>query len=493
MAGRKPGTGSRALNAAPRTSGNQQAQGYAGSASTQPSSSVTTSPGALAEAVSSIRLEDGRQALSLAARPAISGPRRGNPISLLTNHFSFDIKNIPDFIEYGLKVRCLETNDEVTGGIRRRILTILLRDRRFSHSFTDYATKIFSAAKFPLHPEGSREEVYQIAYYNEAQSPLPANTAHTHSVELVVRRQLPMEKFCVHVADHGVRSFDQLDEYVGLLDMMLSRWPNQHTGMQTLAGGSKCFDVTKWDDLTEGLVAIAGFFRRMKSSLTAGLLLNINRTSAAFFRQSLRVDVVIARFETVIARSIPGNLTINQKVRELSKRLRGMRFQTNYNGIQVRTFCEIAHSGTNLTADPTGDMVTFQNQQGQVLTVNQHFRHNHHGAIPDDDACLIINCAGANHRALFIPSSVGYVLPGQHYSLLLDDTVQATEMIRWACRKPLTNKNLITENGLPQLALGQAVFPNGPERLFSVRSETKMLSIEGRMLAAPFLMYQGVE
>ena len=304
-----------------------------------------------------------------------------------------------------------------------------------------------------------------------------------------------MQPFLAHAIGVGVRSFDRLDEYLGLFDLMLSHWPDQHAGMKTLAGGSKYFllnDVDSRTDLTGGLVAVAGFFRSVKSSLTMGLLLNINTTSAAFFDDSLRVDVIIARFEQVINRSATGNLPLIQRIRELSKRLRGMRFRTAYNGtVQVRTFCEIANSRTNLTAPPTGGSVTFQNQQGQFESVNAYFRRVWPAATrynqPHDT--LVINCAGTGSRPIFIPSDLAYVQPGQHYSHLLDDVNQATAMIRSACLRPAVNKERTIESGLPQLAMGQSAPPQGPEELFGVRLEKKMLSVKGRLLNPPRLRF----
>ena len=421
----------------------------------------------------------------MAPRPALSGPRRGKPISLLTNHFKFVIENVPDFFEYGLKVRCLKTNQEITGGKRRRVLTILLKDGRFAHSFTDYASKIFTVKAFPLTSrEGLSEETYPIALYNEGQ-PLPAaNTAPTHRVELVLRRQLSLEPFRKYLANPGAMKFDRLDEYLGFFDLMLSHWPDQQNDMTTVARGSKYFHLNaNRANLGGGLVAIVGFFRSVKSSLASGLLLNINPTSAAFFDDALRVDQVIDRLP--IAQGLP----VTQKVREITKRLRGMRFSTSYNTFQVRTFYEIANSTTNLTVLPDNDMVTFQKKEGNILTVNQHFNHEYREVFRPNRKSLSINIAGPGHRPIFIPSDLAKVEPGQHYSLLLDDAIQATKMIQSACRKPDKNRELIIEEGLRHLAIGQPIPPRGSGALFSVRPDVNMLKLNGRLLDAPFLKF----
>ena len=492
MSGTPPRTITRSNNTTPKSSGSRQSNSFPQASSNQSSPlGVTRSSDVPVEALSSLRLGNGGQASRLPTRPGLGD--RGMKLKLLTNHFRFNVTNVPDFIEYGLKVRRLDTDAEVAGGVRRRVLTLLLGNERFAHSFTDYATKIFSIAKYPLvRPEGSLREIHQITIYNEAQTSPPADTALTHSVELIFRRQLPMQPFLAHAIGVGVRSFDRLDEYLGLFDLMLSHWPDQHADMKTLAGGSKYFllnDVNSRTDLTGGLVAVAGFCRSVKSSLTMGLLLNINTTSAAFFDDSLRVDVVIARFEQVIDRSATGNLPLAQKIRELSKRLRGMRFRTSYNGVQVRTFCEIANSRTNLTVRPTSDTVTFQNQQGLAVTVHDHFRTTYSTAPRYDPDCLVINCAGSGRRPIFIPSGLAYVQPGQHYSHLLDDVNQATAMIKSACLRPAVNKERTVERGLPRLGIGQSAPDQGPEKLFGIQLEKKMLSVKGRLLNPPRLRF----
>ena len=160
MSGTPPRTSIRSNNTTPKSSGSRQSNSFPQASSNQSSPlGVTRSSDVPVEALSSLRLGNGGEAPRLPTRPGLGD--RGMKLKLLTNHFRFNVKNVPDFIEYGLKVRRLDTDAEVAGGVRRRVLTLLLGDERFAHSFTDYATKIFSIAKHPLvRPEGSLCEKY---------------------------------------------------------------------------------------------------------------------------------------------------------------------------------------------------------------------------------------------------------------------------------------------------------------------------------------------
>ena len=155
---------------------------------------------------------------------------------------------------------------------------------------------------------------------------------------------------------------------------------------------------------------------------------------------------------------------------------------------QVRTviFASYGENATNVTFPKT-------DANGKVThpTVQQHFLEEHNIRLHYPRAPLAN--AGIPKDPIWIPAELCKILPGQLKRGLLTSE-QTARMITFAARRPHANAESITGNGLTVTMINPVV--NGENtnlKGFGVKVDPRMVTVPGRILMPPTVMYKGLK
>ena len=346
--------------------------------------------------------------------------------------------------------------------VRRRVIFLLFEQHAaFKSAATDYRSRLFSSAEHKLTDAPHVAKQFTVIFYDEAQTmPAPQAVRSTYTVNVQFRQNLPIQPLKDYF-QNSAAPFSKLEEYLNILNLMLSRCPNQSSDMVTAARGTKYCKIDRHNGraaLGGGLEVYPGYFRSARGSLS-GLILNVNTAAATFFEE-IRMDELIARWKLGF---VPADE--HKKGVELSRQFKGIRVRVSYDQVRAKTVHGIAIIEDHQQI-PNADNVRFTRDkdpatgapQSLTVTVNQHFSQAHPTAVRPNVDSLVLN-VGSENRPVYIPSDLCHILPGQPDKHFIRHAEQTTNMINFACRRPELNKDMILQHGLPQLGIKQAGGP----------------------------------
>ncbi|KAK5275582.1 hypothetical protein LTR40_012808, partial [Exophiala xenobiotica] len=232
-----------------------------------------------------------------------------------------------------------------------------------------------------------------------------------------------------------------------------------------------------------GLDSLAGFARSVRAvaSPQGRLNLNINTSSAIFYRRGDPDDNVQGLISAWTAKHAPGGLWNEGRSRELSRFLQGLRVWTHYEGAEPNHYGRVTKLARASIPGrrPTATSCTMTTPGSQTTeTVSQYFRRMYKWNLTQADDVVQL---GEGEHAMTMPAARLLFIPGQINKNTL-------ELPTGAIRNPDQNKNLIQYYGR-LLFLGRDAREGGALE-FDLQLEDQMLKVPVTRLDLPAVEYR---
>ncbi|KAF2036490.1 Piwi-domain-containing protein [Setomelanomma holmii] len=445
----------------------------------------------------------------------IQFPRRpaygtaGKAIVLYTNYF--ELKGInPDTVLYRYSV-AFQPSNEIPKPKKKRLIELLLSSSPFAGLpiASDWAQILVTPKKVPLE---SKRKSFKLEWYPADGEPMPAPTPQDSEKIQAARARnthtaLVEEIGTVSIRDlhndlkQSTSNYPLKLETIQALNVIMAHGPSGERNIAT-AGGNKFYPFGSHPqlqiaDLRGGLQALRGYFSSVRTSVNR-ILVNVNVATGAFYKSGPLLDVM----RDYTGGGPPSN---DFQQRKLAAFVRKLRFETNYipekdkggkvkkgpNGKtltkrKVHTISDLSRYGQNATT------VKFQQTgaNGAVtqVTIQTYFKQQYNITLQFPQAPLVNY--GTAKEPMWIPAELCSVLSGQLARRLLLGP-QTSEMIRFAARRPHQNAESITGDGLLVSKINPVV--NGINTALSpygIKVNPSMLTVPGRILQAPQLLYR---
>ncbi|KAF1352670.1 Piwi-domain-containing protein [Lizonia empirigonia] len=443
--------------------------------------------------------------VKLPARPAYG--TAGRAIVLYTNYF--ELKGIsPNTDLYRYSVN-FQPDDEMKKGKRRRLVELLLQTAPFEGLpiASDWAQNLISPKKIPVEEKNTS---YTLEWYPADGEPLPAAGPDDTDRVKAARKA---NTYKALVTDLGTVSLGQLLddvstptsnyplklETIQALNILMTHGPSSEAEIAT-ASGNKFFPFgghpqVQCANLGYGLQALRGYFTSVRTSVNR-ILVNVNVATGAFYKEGLLTDMM----REVAGSLVPGRFDH----KKLDGFVRLLKFSTDYmvdrdnkgkakmkNGKQVKK--KKVHIITRLSDfGKNSNNITFvqTDKNGKITrpTIAEYFKMQYNITLSFPQA-PVVNY-GSKDAPKWIPAELCTVLPGQLAKRLLLGP-QTSEMIRFAARRPHQNAESITGDG----AIVTKINPmanglNVALSKFGIKVNPQLLTVPGRILAAPDLQYK---
>ena len=294
---------------------------------------------------------------------------------------------------------------------------------------------------------------------------------------------------------------------VQMLNIIMCKAPNEANAVAKLPGnkfyphagllGQGGHPGVEALDLAGGLVALRGYYSSVRCA-TGRILLNLNVTSGAFYHSVPLLDLAqrfggrdpeqwemfIRKLKVQYER--PGKEPIKavKTILSLAKPMPPNRGQAK---VVVKRFGNANEVSFSFKDHTKGPLVPDRKQ-----TVFDYFKEK--GYVIKQPNLPVLN-VGSPYDPIYIPAELCTVLPGQPYRKFLSGD-QTTKMLKFAARVPNQNAMSIAGDantpgtGLRLLHLqGPPNVQSGSMEPFGLKTSTSMLTVEGRILTAPDVLY----
>ncbi|KAI8935159.1 hypothetical protein NX059_007752 [Plenodomus lindquistii] len=493
-----PGGGRGGFGEAPRVFGNGKFP--------QPDATVTKLENEMVKSSLETALAGTALDIKLPSRPAYG--TAGKPIVLFTNYFQLEgIKADTILYRYSVAI----SDSDLPKPRKRRVVELLLETEPFKGRkiATDGAQILISSEKIPL---DSDRPSFSIEWYPKDGEPIPAPAADDDDKRKEFRRK---STYRVLVEELGTVSLSELLkdlaqptstyplklETIQALNVIMGHGPGNDLNIAT-AGGNKHYPFgshsqVQIQELGSGLQALRGYFSSVRTSVNR-ILVNVNVATGAFYKAGPLVEVM----REVGGGSSPAN---DFQHRRLAAFFRKRRIETNYihdtdnkgkvkMGKQGPLTKRKVHTIFDLSPfNRHAENTTFPEvgKEGRVtqVSVKDYFLRKYQIQLKLPTAPLVNY--GSQKEPKWIPAELCYILPGQLAKRLLLGP-QTSEMIRFAARRPHMNAESITGHGLLVTKINPV--SNGLNTNlapFGIKVATNLLTVPGRILTPPDLLYKG--
>jgi eukaryotic translation initiation factor 2C len=447
--------------------------------------------------------------IKLPTRPAYG--TMGKAIVLYTNYFELkgiDL-NTNDLYRYSVS---FQPDDKMPKPKKKRLVELLLQTQPFAGTpvASDWAQILVTRKKIDL--KDGRAAI-KLEWYPADGEALPAKSPGEPDR---VTRSRDRNTFQVLVEEIGTVSIrDLLNdlaqptsnypmklETIQALNVIMAHGPSSERNI-AVAGGNKFYPFgthpqLQFADLGGGLQALRGYFSSVRTSVNR-ILVNVNVATGAFYKSGPLLEVL---------NDFTGGRNPENDFQQLkmSAFVRKLRFETNYipntgkdgkvkkdandrpmTKRKVHVIQDLGRQKQNALT------VKFKETDvgGGVreVTVNDYFLRKYGIKLKFPQAPLVNY--GELKDPKWIPAELCSILPGQLAKRLLLGS-QTSEMIRFAARRPFENAESITGNGL----LVSKIQPvanglNTALTQFGIKVNPSLLTVPGRILAPPQLLYRG--
>ncbi|KAL1297327.1 hypothetical protein AAFC00_004875 [Neodothiora populina] len=383
---------------------------------------------------------------------------------------------------------------------------------------TDYRNIIVTTKKLGFGPRSFEQDIQVVDADQPTTQPLPSDPVHVQQARARRSKRFRLQASGDYSVDDlvlALRSnapgavYIAKAEVVQLLNVIISKSPS--TALNIYRPGQNVFYpdghiLTRDLDLPGGLRALRGYYSSVRTS-THRILLNLNVTSAAFYKPVALRELIIQFLDNTSRRWFDRDLT------NLEVFLRHLRVETGYlerRDVQGKTIRDQSGKPVRVRQKKTILGFSYSPRFGSARQVHfshhdplnpeapqrrtsvlDYFRttHNKNLTYPDDP---VVN-VGSRNDPIYLPIELCSVMPGQAVKKFLTGP-QTASMIRFASRSPSDNALSIagTDNqpgdGLAVMGL---TLPAQESILhpFGLRVGTTMITVPGRILPWPELKY----
>lgn len=462
-----------------------------------PNTQVTKLEDAMVKADLSKAMASASLGVVLPPRPSYG--KLGKAVVLYTNYF--ELKGIDpnmDLYRYALS---FQPDNEIPKARKHRLVELLLSNPPFKGLpiASDWAQILVSPIKIPI---GGEKAEYNLEWYPADGEPLPApapddtdrvKTARKRSTHKALVSELgtvSMKELLDDVSN-PTSTYSLKLETIQALNVLMTYGPSSDSNIAT-AGGNKFYPFgnhpeLEFASLGSGLQALRGYFTSVRTSVNR-VLVNVNVATGAFYKPGPLLDVM----REFTGGQPPSN---DFQYRKLAAFVRLLKFETNYLADRkdktktkrkqhvITNLSLFGKNSTNITFD-----VTNQNGRRTKTSIQEHFKKTYNITLTAAQA-PVVNY-GTKEDPKWIPAELCTVLPGQLAKRLLLGP-QTTEMIRFAARRPHENADSITGPGLQVTKINpMANDLNVALRKFGIKVDPQLLTVPGRILPAPDLLYR---
>jgi eukaryotic translation initiation factor 2C len=447
--------------------------------------------------------------IKLPTRPAYG--TMGKAIVLYTNYFELKgiDPNATALYRYSVN---FQPDDKMPKPKKKRLVELLLQTVPFAGTSvaSDWAQILVTRKKIGL--KDGRAAV-KLEWYPADGEPLPAKSPDepdrvTRSRDRNTFQALVEEIGTVSIQDllndlaQPTSNYPMKLETIQALNVIMAHGPSSDRNI-AVAGGNRFYPFgthpqLQFADLGGGLQALRGYFSSVRTSVNR-ILVNVNVATGAFYKSGPLLEVL----NDFTGGRNPEN---DFQQRKMSTFVRKLRFETNYipdtgkdgkakkdkqgrpmTKRKVHVIQDLGRQKQNALT------VKFKetDAKGAVrdVTVNDYFFAKYGIKLKFPQAPLVNY--GELKDPKWIPAELCSILPGQLEKRLLLGP-QTSEMIRFAARRPFENAESITGNGL----LVSKIHPvadglNTALTQFGIKVHPSLLTVPGRILAPPQLLYRG--
>ncbi|KAL1794479.1 hypothetical protein ACET3X_007900 [Alternaria dauci] len=389
---------------------------------------------------------------------------------------------------------------------RKRVIELLLEMAPFStlKIASDWAQRLVSTEKIPLEEYG---QAYTVLWYQKGDEPVPPPTANedrrvtearirnTYHIKVQALSSVSVADLLRDVSDRAF-TYPLKLEAIEALNTIMTHGPS--TALSVTAARSRFFPFGNHPqaeslDLGHGLQALRGYFTSVRTSVSR-LLVNVNVATGAFYKPGPLLD----RMREVCGGVLPANESDYNMV---TKFFSPIRVETNY--LPNNSGKDKENKGTKRKEQTIifakwgqhARNVSFPKLEANGTTTHptvlQYFLKQYKIKLNFPEAPLAN--AGKPEDPVWIPAELCRILPGQLSRSLLPPQ-QTANIITFAARRPHANAESITGNGLILTKVNPVV--NGENtnlKAFGVKVDPKMLTVPGRILMPPTVMYRGMK
>lgn len=424
---------------------------------------------------------------------------------LYTNYF--ELKGIkPDTILYRYNV--ILSDPDLAKPKKRRIFDLLLKTEPFVRYkiASDGAQTLIAPEKVAL--EGKSPQ-FEIEWYPRDGEPLPAQAADETEKLTQLRKK---STYRVLVEEGGTFSLKDLLqdlaqptstyplklETIQALNIVMAHGPSSEANVAT-ATGNKFYPFgnhpqVQVADLGSALQAVRGYFSSVRTSVNR-ILVNVNVATGAFYKPGSLLHLMRERER-------PANV---YQHKQMGAFFRKLRFETNYlydtdkkGQVRMDENGPITKRKVHVISDfspygKTAENTTFdevdKNGKHTRVSVKDYFLRKYGIKLMAPNEPLVNY--GNGQEPKWVPVELCFVLPGQLAKRLLQGS-QTSEMITFAARRPHQNAESIMGDGLKVTKINPVSNGlNANLAPFGIKVAPNLLTIPGRILMPPDLLYRG--
>jgi eukaryotic translation initiation factor 2C len=446
--------------------------------------------------------------IKLPTRPAYG--TNGKAIVLYTNYF--ELKGVGPNTELYRYSLSFQPDSEMPKPKKKRLVELLLKMAPFAGLpiASDWAQILVSPNKIPLN---DKRGAYKLEWYPADGKPFPVQSLNEsenlkHARRKNTHQALVEELGTVSMRDllndlsQPTSSYPLKLETIQALNIIMAYGPSSQRDITT-AGGNKFYPFgthpqLQIANLGGGLQALRGYFSSVRTSVNR-ILVNVNVATGAFYKSGPLLEVM----NDFTGGRDPEN---DVQQRKMAAFVRKLRFETNYitdtdksgnvkkdsnrrpiTKRKVHLISDLSRYGQNALTTKFKEVDT--NGSVKEVTINTYFLRKYNIQLVTPHAPLVNY--GQLRDPKWIPAELCSVLPGQLAKRLLLGH-QTSEMIRFAARRPYENAESITGDGLKVSKIQPAATGlNTALSQFGIKVNPSLLTVPGRILPAPQLLYRG--
>jgi eukaryotic translation initiation factor 2C len=451
-------------------------------------------------------------------RPAYGD--KGQPVTLWTNYF--ELKPSLDLVLYRYAIEVMPNE---AGKKLSQIVRLLMSERydEFREDIvSDYKSNLVS--RVPL-----GDGVHEIVYRAEGEDE-PKENARRYRVRVQGTGTLTLASLMDYLSSTTLNTaFGGKSEIITGLNILLGDYAKSSPKV-TIVGSQKVFSLTDNPphDLRGGLSVLRGFFTSVRAA-TSRILVNVNVTYGVFydavplgtllrnygrtvgnnphriesFINRLRVKVIhlkekkdkdgtaIPRVKTIfgLARMDDGHaLEHPPRVSALAAGAMDTEFYLNPTSAEPSATPSAPATkpkGKKGGKGGGGGAATAASLGGRYISVYDYFLKTYKLEIEFPNM-PVIN-VGNRENPSYLPVDACIVLPGQAYRKKADPS-HVAEMSKFTVRPPVDNANSIANDGINTVGIHPQANPKLAR--FGVSVSTKLITVPGRVLTAPAVVYR---
>ncbi|KAB8255857.1 ribonuclease H-like domain-containing protein [Aspergillus pseudonomiae] len=445
---------------------------------------------------------------------------KGKAVTLWANYFHITPDPNLVFYRYAIDVRPAASGRKLAQIVRLVLETPAVTSMA-ADLITDFKSTIISREKLPL----ANNAIIIPVLYRDEQEDEPAEDATQYRARILYTNTLRVTQLIEYLTSTNFSQYDEKLPMIQALNILLNHYPMTSPDLVSRGGNraNRTFPLSNKASqsdkahLVGGLTAIRGFFSSVR--LAAGrVLVNVNVSHGAFYNSGRLTDFMDA-FQKANGKSLSALNEVLHGIRGRTLHLPERRNRSGELIIRPKTIHSLARRGDGtefpearrpeihsfgagsegvrfwLEPRQLGSKKKKRQQPGsaaslagpaRLISVYDYFLETYN--IRDQRPDLPVINTGTRGSPIYVLAQVFEILPGQIHNGKLSPA-QTQDMIKFAVRSPLKNAFSIVNQGADTVGLNPQ--RNTMITRFGISTARQLITVEGRILDQPNIMYRG--